>query len=345
MDTILITGGSGYIGSHTCISLLEENYNVLIIDSLINSFENSIEKIKRIFHEKDKNIDNRIQFLKGDLRNKNWLDQIFIDYNKSHKSIKFVIHFAGLKSIYSSIKTPLEYWNMNITSTLSLLEVMKKNDCFDLIFSSSATVYKPITSRLLKETDVLEPTTPYGRTKLCIEKILKDLYDSDRNWRIANLRYFNPIGSHPSGHLLENPKAMSSNLFPAILKTIRGEQEKLLVFGKDWPTYDGTCVRDFIHVMDLADAHLATFHFLKKNSSKFVSINIGTGRGKSILEVIKTFQLINDVQFDYEFVEKRLGDQPYLVADNKLALELLDWEPRRNLFDMCNDTLKNVLNS
>ena len=320
-------------------SFVRRKLYLLILDSLINSFDDTIEKIKRIFNEKGVNINDRIQFIKGDLRNKNWLGQIFIEYRKSHRPIKFVIHFAGLKSIYSSIKSPLEYWDTNISITFSLLAAMKKNKCFNLIFSSSATVYKPIISRLLKENDTIQPSTPYGKTKLCIEEILKDIFESDKNWRIANLRYFNPVGSHSSGLLSENSKGKSSNLFPAIIKTLRGEQKKLLIFGRNWPTYDGTCIRDFIHVMDLAYAHIATLNYLKKNSSQIISINIGTGKGKSILDVIKTFHSIKGVKFDYDFEERRLGDQPYIVADNKLALKLLDWEPKRNLLDMCNDSL------
>ena len=339
MDTILVTGGCGFVGSHTCVSLINQDYNILIIDSLINSFEDKFEKIKKICNRKEIDISGRIKLLKGDLRDQNWVDQIFTKYIKYKKPIKFVIHFAGLKSIHNSIKSPLEYWDMNLSCTLSLLSVMKKNKCFNLIFSSSATVYKPISSRLLKETDTLKPTTPYGKTKLCIEETLKDLYHSDQNWRIANLRYFNPVGSHSSNLLLENPKGLSNNLFPSILKTLRGEQTKLLIYGQDWPTHDGTCVRDFIHVVDLAEAHIATLKYLKRNKPQIISINIGTGKGSSVLDIVKTFHSIDGVNFDYDFVERRLGDQPYIVADNTLALKLLDWEPKKSLFNMCNDTL------
>ena len=198
MDTVLITGGCGYVGSHTCIPLLKGNYNLLVIDSLINSFEDAIDNLKKIFSDEGIDIKDRIQFIKGDLRNKDWLDKIFSDYIKSKKPIKFVIHFAGLKSIYNSVKSPLEYWDNNISSTVSLLSVMEKNKCYKLVFSSSASVYKPLNSCPLKEKDTLKPSTPYGKTKLCIEEILKDLYHSNKNWRIANLRYFNPVGSHSS---------------------------------------------------------------------------------------------------------------------------------------------------
>ena len=341
METILVTGGCGYIGSHACVSLLENNYNVVIIDSLVNSFENSINNIKKIFKNKSINIENRIEFIKGDLRNKKLLDEVFSRYLNSQNPIKSVIHFAGLKSISASIKHPLLYWESNINSTLSLLSSMKENNCFSLIFSSSASVYKPNGKSLLNEEDIIEPLTPYGKTKACIEGILKDLYQSDNNWRIANLRYFNPVGSHSSGFLNEKSKGKPSNLFPSIFKAITDEQEKLLVFGKDWPTYDGTCIRDFIHVMDLANAHIAALGFLEENKPQNISINIGTGKGTSVLEIIKTFQEIKGINFDYEFVDRRIGDQPFVVADNALALKLLSWSPIRNISDMCNDYVFN----
>ena len=344
MDTVLVTGGCGYIGSHTCISLLNSNYNVLIIDSLVNSFKNSFDNIKKIAQLKGNNINERIQFIKGDLRDKVWLDSIFKEYIEFKRPIKKVIHFAGLKSISFSIKYPLEYWDANVNSTLSLLSSMKKYDCYTFIFSSSATVYKPNESNLLKEVDPLYPLTPYGQTKLCIEQILRDLFNSDKRWKIANLRYFNPVGSHSSGLFEENTKGKSSNLFPEILKTIKGQQEKLLVFGNDWPTPDGTCIRDFIHVMDLADAHIATLDYLRSNDSQNISINIGTGNGKSVIEVIKAFQSIDEISLHYEFVERRIGDQPFLVADNKLALKILNWSPKKSLFEMCNDSLLNYKN-
>ena len=339
METILVTGGCGYIGSHTCIKLLENDYNLLLIDSLVNSSQDILLKIKKILDLKNIAFENKIQFIKGDLRDKMWLDSVFKSYIKSKRPIKKVIHFAGLKSIFFSINNPLEYWDSNVKSTLSLLSIMKENECNFLIFSSSASVYKINGTSLLRETDKLEPSSPYGRTKLCIEQVLRDLFQSDKRWKIANLRYFNPVGSHCSGLLGENSKGKSSNLFPAILKTIRGEQKKFLVYGNDWPTLDGTCIRDFIHVMDLAEAHVATLEYLKNEVPQNISINIGTGKGTSILEVIKTFQAIKGISFEYDFVERRLGDQCILVADNKLALELLKWSPQRNLFDMCNDSI------
>ncbi len=344
MNTVLVTGGCGYIGSHTCINLLENNYKILIIDSLINSSRNTFSRIKALLDKKGIDFEGKITFIEGDLRNKEWLNQIFLKYSETNNPIKSVIHFAGLKAINSSIKLPLEYWEMNISSTLSLLSVMKKYHCFSIIFSSSATVYKPNGLNLLKEDDLLEPKTPYGKTKLTIENILKDLFMSDKeNWKIANLRYFNPVGAHPSGMIGENLNGDVSNLFPSIMRTIKGEQKSLLVFGNDWHTYDGTCIRDFIHVMDLADAHISTLNFLLSNSAQYQCINIGTGVGTSVLEVIKTFFEICGKKFPFEYIDRRLGDEPLIVADNKLALDILDWEPKKDLIDMCRDSLNSLI--
>ena len=342
METVLVTGGCGYIGSHACVSLLEKNYNVLIIDSLVNSSEDTFENIKKTVFARGINVNNNIQFIKGDLRNKALLENIFSDHIKSDKPIQSVIHFAGLKSIYDSIESPLEYWDSNINSTISLLSVMQKYNCYSLIFSSSASVYKPKGCKLLKETDEIVPSTPYGKTKLCIEQILNDLFTAEKKWRVACLRYFNPIGSHSSGFLPENPKGKSSNLFPAIKKTIIGEQKKLLIYGNNWPTKDGTCIRDFIHVMDLAEAHIAALNYLKRFNTQNISINIGTGKGSSVHEIIKTFQEIKGIRFPYDFTNRRLGDEPFLVADNSLALKLLDWSPKRNIEDMCTDYVINL---
>jgi len=341
LETVLVTGGCGYIGSHTCVALLENNHNVLIIDSLINSSRDNLDKIKETLSLKGIKNHNNIKLIQGDLRDKLLLENVFIDYLKSEKPIKSVIHFAGLKSVLNSIKSPIEYWDSNVSSTISLLSVMQKYRCFSFIFSSSACVYKPKGLNLLKETDEVKPSTPYGKTKLFIEELLFDLFACDKNWRIASLRYFNPIGSHNLGLLPERSKDKSSNLFPAIVKTIKGEQEKLLIFGKDWPTYDGTCIRDFIHVMDLAEAHISALNFLKANKTQNISINIGTGKGTSVLEIIKTFQDIKGIRFPYEFAKRRAGDEPFLVADNNLALELLDWVPKRNIIDMCSDYIIN----
>ena len=341
MGTILVTGGCGYIGSHTCISLIENNYKVLIIDSLENSYIATLSKIKEIFLRKGIDVNNSISFIKGDLKNKQWLDTVFYKYSETKNPITSVIHCAGLKSTESSFVNPLEYWDTNLSITLSLLTVMKKYSCYNMIFSSSATVYKHKENNLLKESDPLEPTSPYGRTKLTIELILKDFLKSNLNepWRIVNLRYFNPVGAHSSSLIGENPKENNSNLFPAIMKVLAGQEKHLYIYGNDWPTKDGTCIRDFIHVMDLADAHVASLNYLISNIPNIVSINIGTGRGTSILEIMQIFSNLGYSDLKIVFSKKRLGDHCYVVADNKKALKLLNWSPKRNIVDMCKDTI------
>ena len=222
---------------------------------------------------------------------------------------------------------------------MALLNILQDIDNTTLIFSSSACVYNLANSAPFKESDELLPSSPYGKSKLECEKLLNKFYNLSANTSISVLRYFNPVGSHCSGLLGEDSKGKTTNLFPAIIQTIRGNKEKLLVFGKDWPTPDGTCIRDFIHVMDLAEAHIDTLNYLKNNKPQNISINIGTGKGTSVIEAIETFQKIKDIDFEYKFVERRLGDQSFVVADNKLALDLLKWAPKRNLLDMCKDSL------
>tara|TARA_B100002019_G_C21258541_1_gene595337 strand:+ start:1041 stop:2072 length:1032 start_codon:yes stop_codon:yes gene_type:complete len=339
LETVLVTGGSGFIGSHICISLIANKYNVLIIDSLVNSTLDNFKNLKNIIEFKAVDLSEKIKFLKGDLRNKFWLDKVFSDYERKRKPIKFVIHLAGLKSISSSFDYPLEYWDMNVNSSISLFSVMLKYNCLNLVFSSSATVYKPKENYLINEDDTVAPITPYGKTKFAIEEILKDVFICNKGLRVVNLRYFNPVGAHKSGLICENPKDKSNNLFPAIIKVLKKEQVKLKIFGRDWPTKDGTCVRDYIHVMDLADAHIAALNYIISGKPKIINLNIGTGIGTSVLEIIKKFEELNSTTLAYEFVERRVGDQGFLVANNKLALKLLNWKPRRNLIDICRDTI------
>lgn len=343
MDTVLVTGGCGYIGSHTAICLIKNGFNVVLIDSFINSFKSSYKKILKLIEKDYVERKNYIKLIEGDLRDEKLLTKIFLDQKESGNEITSVIHFAGLKSISESIHSPLEYWNSNIVGTLSLLKTMEKFKCYSIIFSSSASVYKINSTTLLKEGDLLEPSNPYGKTKLTIEKILEDIYLSNKkNWKIANLRYFNPAGAHESGLLEEKPKGDFSNLFPAINKVLRKEKEKLLIFGNDWPTKDGTCIRDYIHVMDLAEAHYSSLDYLLKKEPEYLSINIGTGTGSSILDILNNF---NDLGFNIpkKFVDRRSGDYPFIVADNNLALKLLNWSPKRNLKDMCIDFLNSFL--
>ena len=337
MTKILVTGGLGFIGSHICVSLLEKNYNVIVIDSLINSDEDNLLSIKKICKFSN-NFSNHITFFKGDIKDKELLINIFESSIEDNNPIDAVIHLAGLKSVKESVEQPLEYWETNVFGTMILLEAMKKYNCKKIVFSSSATIYKPIIDELITENSALGPISPYGSTKLAVENMLGDLIKSKPNeWRITNLRYFNPVGAHISGLLGENPKGRPNNLFPILLKVASGEYEKLSIFGNDWPTHDGTCIRDYIHVMDLAEAHISALDLILKSSPFFLNLNIGTGKGKSVLEVVETFKKVNRCEFKYAFNSRREGDSPYVVADNRLALSKLDWKPKRNIDDMCRD--------
>ncbi len=341
MTLVLSTGGLGFIGSHTCINLLNHGVDVLIIDSLVNSSKENLKKIKSIINLNKKPDSGELSFHEGDLRNKEWLDDIFAKQISVGKPITSVVHFAGLKSVEESVLDPIKYWDVNINATLSLLSTMKKYKCNSIVFSSSATIYKPEDGKKLFEISHQEPINPYGNTKITIEKILKDLYLSNKEkWRIINLRYFNPVGAHDSGLIGEEPKGKATNLFPILEKVISGQLDKLFIFGSDWPTVDGTCVRDYIHVMDLAEAHFAALKFLKENKSQFVSVNIGTGKGLSVLEIINNYSKLNNISIPYEFAERRKGDAPYVVADNSLALEILSWKPVKSLEDICIDSYR-----
>ena len=341
MKTVLTTGGLGYIGSHTTIALIKKGFNVLIIDSLINSKLETFDNIEKILFNEMGEIKEKLFFRKGDLRNKLWLENIFQEFTDKKQPIEAVIHFAGLKSIGESILNPLNYYDVNLNTTVCLLSVMSKFKCFKLIFSSSATVYKIDKNEKISENGILSPLNPYGNTKLSNEKIIEDVFKSNnKRWKIANLRYFNPCGAHDSGIIGENPLINHSNIFPTILRVINKEIEKLPIYGSDWPTKDGTCIRDYIHVMDLAEGHLKTLEYLLNENSQIININLGTGKGTSVLELINTFQQINKVKIPIKFVCRRKGDVFRLVADNSLAKTILNWLPSRNIEDMCADGWK-----
>ena len=338
MPKILITGGAGFIGSHTSLILLEAGYRIIIVDSLENSSAKTIDRVSAIAEKNNPTINNHLTFYKGDLRNFDFIYEIFRKAKTSGHPIDAVIHFAGLKSIFDSIENPLKYWDSNISGTINLLKIMQKFSCFKLVFSSSATIYKPKLNKLINESSLVGPINPYGRTKLTNEILLADIFDSEpHKWKISALRYFNPVGAHCSGLLGERPLGKPNNLFPVIMKVANKELNSLNIFGNDWPTSDGTCIRDYIHVMDLAEAHLEALHYLDRSKPIFIKLNIGTGIGKSVLEVVKTFKEINNCEIPFCFAERRAGDAPFVVADNKLATKLLNWEPKRNLRDMCKD--------
>jgi len=338
MKSLLITGGCGFIGSHTCLTLLEKGFNIIIIDSNINSNPLSIKKIIEIGALNHKNFNQRLSFVRGDIRDFNLLESIFQDAIKTKSPIEAVIHFAGLKAVEESEKNPLLYWENNFSGSLTLFRAMHKYECKNIVFSSSATLYGKSSYKLIPETAELNPCNTYGKTKLAVEEVLKEIFKSSgESWKIANLRYFNPIGAHESGLIGENPLNTPNNLFPYICGVATGRFKKLNIFGKDWSTYDGTCVRDFIHVMDLAEAHSATLLYLFNHNPTVLDLNIGTGKGTSVLELMNTFVKINKCSIPHEFVGRRSGDVPILVADNSLAVETIDWIPKRNLEEMSAD--------
>ena len=336
MKSILVTGGSGFIGSHTCLLLLEKGFDIFVIDSFVNSSPKSIEKVCLILNQKDLFFKEKIHVFKGDIKNQSDIESVFQISYKLDKRIDAVIHFAGLKSVSDSIRNPISYWENNVLGTINLLKIMEKYNCRNIVFSSSATVYKSNSNKLLNENDICEPVNPYGRTKLTIEGILRDLYESNSSqWKIACLRYFNPVGAHESGLIGENPFGKPNNIYPLITKVALGAIDEIKIFGSDWPTNDGTGVRDYIHVMDLAEGHFSALNFLSKEKPQILTINLGTGQGTSVLELIKTFQTTNNVKIPYSFVERRAGDNASVVADNCLAKSILNWKPTRNIKEIC----------
>lgn len=324
--TILVTGGCGYIGSHTCIQLIKQGIDPVIIDNLYNGKEIVLDRIKKITGK-------RPRFYKGDIRNKDLLDSIFKENN-----IKGVIHFAGLKAVGESVRKPLEYYDVNVYGTINLLDAMKKANVKKFIFSSSATVYgtQPIIP-YIETMETGEPTQPYGRSKLFIEKILQDLSIADQDWSITILRYFNPVGAHPSGLIGEDPQGIPNNLMPYITQVAIGKLDSLAVFGNDYETRDGTCIRDFIHVMDLAEGHLAALNYNDTQSGVNI-FNLGSGQGNSVLEVIATFENVFRKKLPYHFAPRRDGDLPAYWANADRAKKLLNWETRLNLHDMVQDS-------
>lgn len=338
MISILVTGGLGFIGSHTSLLLLNKGFTLYIIDSEINSSKNVLKKISNILNFSSNDYKKKINYFKGDIRDLNLIERVFKEALKNNEPIEAVFHFAGLKSVFESIKYPIKYWDNNIVGTINLLKVMEKNNCKIMIFSSSATIYLSGKKEKIKESNIISPINTYGETKSTIEKILNSIFKSNSSeWKIANLRYFNPIGAHFSGGLGEEPRGTPNNIFPLILKVANGEQKHLKVYGSDWNTLDGTCIRDYIHIMDLAEGHLAAFEFLLNNNPRIININLGTGQGYSVLELINTFEKVNNIEIPYKFTSRREGDSEYVVADNSLAVSTLKWNPKLTLKDMCKD--------
>lgn len=338
LETILITGGTGFIGSHTCLDLIHNGFRVILLDNLENSSIESVKKIKQIIYLKDKNLLNNIEFILGDIRDERLLNKIFNKGNSNSNHIYGVIHFAGLKSVSESTSNPIKYWDYNLVGTITLLKVMNKFNCKNIVFSSSATIYGLSNYGSLKENFKNVPINTYGETKYSIEKMLFNIFKSDEeNWQIINLRYFNPIGAHSSGLLGENPRGKTENLFPILCEVASRKRNELIIYGNNWPTSDGTCERDFIHIMDIAEAHTKAIEHLFSSKGFYCSLNIGTGKSTSVLQLIRIFENVNDVKIQFSFAKKRVGDVPILCADVGLAKKVINWTATRNIEEMCID--------
>lgn len=322
---ILITGGAGYIGSHTCLQLLSAGQQIVVVDNLSNSSQESLFRVEKITKK-------NIPFIQADIRDKQVLREIF----KAHV-ISAVIHFAGLKAVGESNEKPQLYYDNNVSGSLNLFEVMAEFNVKKIVFSSSATVYGDPVKVPISEDYPLSATNPYGRTKLMIEDILRDLHKSDNSWRIAILRYFNPIGAHSSGQIGEDPNGIPNNLLPYVAQVAVGRLTKLRVFGNDYATHDGTGVRDYIHVVDLAEGHVAALEYLTKNQA-MITVNLGTGIGYSVLDVVNAFAKTSTKKIPYEILPRRPGDVAINYADASLAKKLLGWHASRGLDEMCEDT-------
>jgi UDP-glucose 4-epimerase len=324
-ETVLLTGGAGYIGSHTCVALLEAGHRVVIVDDLSNSSERAVERVREL-------ASGDVELHVVDLRDREALDEVV-----ATTGVESVIHFAGLKAVGESVADPVRYYDVNIGATVSLLEVMQRHDVRRLVFSSSATVYGIPESVPLHEDAPLGANNPYGRTKLTIEQMLEDLAASDPSWRIISLRYFNPVGAHPSGRIGEDPRGIPNNLMPFVMQVAVGRRDELVVFGDDYPTPDGTCIRDYIHVMDLAEGHLAAMAHLDDEAGAR-PVNLGTGAGSSVLEVLAEASRAVGREIPYRIGPRRDGDAPATYADPALAQKVLGWKASRSLADMCADS-------
>ncbi len=327
MATILVTGGAGYIGSHTCVELLNAGYDVVVVDNLCNSCKESLKRVEEITGKK-------VTFYEVDLLDKPALDRVF-----DNEKIDGVIHFAGLKAVGESVYKPLEYYHNNITGSLILCDSMRNHGVKSIVFSSSATVYgDPAFIPITEECPKGEITNPYGRTKGMLEQILTDLHTADPEWKVMLLRYFNPIGAHKTGRIGENPKGIPNNLLPYITQVAVGKLVCLGVFGNDYDTPDGTCVRDYIHVVDLADGHVKALDKMAGEKGGVWIYNLGTGTGYSVLDVINAFEEANDLKINYVFKDRRAGDIPACYADPAKAEKELGWKAKYGIREMCEDS-------
>lgn len=324
--SILVTGGAGFIGSHTCVELINAGYDVVVLDNLVNSSEKSLDRVAQIVGKK-------IKFYEVDCLDREGLCKIF-----ENENIEAVIHFAGLKAVGESVYKPLEYYHNNITGTLILCDVMRQYSCKNIVFSSSATVYgNPAIIPIKEDCPKGELTNPYGRTKSMLEQILTDLHTADEEWNVTLLRYFNPIGAHESGLIGENPKGIPNNLLPYVTQVAVGKLKELSIFGNDYDTHDGTGVRDYIHVVDLANGHVKALDKILKAEPEVRIYNLGTGIGYSVLDVVKAFEKANNIKINYTMKPRRAGDVATCYSDASKAKEELSWVASRDLETMCKD--------
>lgn len=321
---ILVTGGAGYIGSHTCVELLTAGYDLVVVDNFSNSSRESLKRVEQIAGKS-------VDFIEGDIRERDLLRSVFARFE-----IEAVIHFAGLKAVGESVAMPLRYYDNNVLGSVALFEVMAECGCKRLVFSSSATVYGDPERVPIKEDFPLSTTNPYGTSKLMVENILRDVITSDSEWSIALLRYFNPVGAHESGLIGEDPNGMPNNLMPFVAQVAVGQRECLSVFGVDYNTSDGTGVRDYIHVVDLAKGHVAALNKLL-NQTGVLTVNLGTGRGYSVLEMVKAFEKASNQTVNYKIVARRPGDVAQCYADPEHALNVLGWKAELDIDQMCED--------
>ena len=325
MATILVTGGAGYIGTHTCVELLNAGFDVVVLDNFCNSKPEAINRVEKITGKP-------VKLINGDVRDKDCLSAIF----KQH-TISAVIHFAGLKAVGESVADPVKYYDNNVMGSLALVQIMAEFNVKNLVFSSSATVYGFSDTKPIAETAPLNPFNPYGHTKRMVEQILEDLSASDAAWNIGLLRYFNPVGAHESGMIGEDPCGVPNNLMPYISQVAVGKLKELSIFGNDYETIDGTGVRDYIHVVDLALGHVAALKYFDEHLDGLMTINLGAGRGYSVLELVHTFEKANSKAVPYKFVPRRAGDIAIYFADATLAKKKLGWQTQRDLADICRD--------
>ncbi len=348
MTKVLLTGGAGFIGSHTCLSLLESGHQVVVMDDFSNGSAEALSRVaelaglglwRQTSAERWSGAEpwgSRLTLCRGDVRSPQDLDRAF-EAADVGGGVSAVLHFAGLKAVGESMAQPLRYWDVNVTGTLRLLEAMGRHGCQTLVFSSSATLYGTTDTVPIPETAPLQPINPYGYTKAAVERMLADVTTSEPGWRIALLRYFNPVGAHPSGRIGEDPNGRPNNLFPFLCQVAGGRRQHLEVFGGDWPTGDGTGVRDYLHVMDLAEGHGRALDVLQAEPPQLLTLNLGSGQGHSVLELLRTFETTNGLMLPYAVVERRPGDSAVSVADPSQAERRMGWRTRRSLADICRD--------